>query len=74
MFIFIWITRSNLIINPIVREHVFAILSIYLLKFKYDINVKPRMLNWLTLSISTPSVVNVSSSTYLLGIWKILFY
>ena len=53
---------SNLVISPIVREHLFAILSIYLLQFKCDTNIKPRMLNWLTLSMSTLSVVIVSSS------------
>ena len=59
---------SNLIIIRTVREHLFAILSICLLQLKHEINVKPRMLNWLTLSISTTQVVNVSSSTCLLGI------
>ena len=48
----------NLVIGPIVREHLFAILSICLIQFKCEINVKPRMLNRLNLSIFTPSIVN----------------
>ena len=34
---------SNFIIIRIVREHLFAILSICLFGFKYEMNVKPRI-------------------------------
>ena len=61
-------TFFNLFINPIVLEYLFAIFSMRLCQFKCMSNIKPMKLKCWTLSMFTPSIVNVGTITFFYGI------
>ena len=61
-------TCFNLFIIPIVLEYLFATFSICLCQFRCVSNVRPKKFKCCTLSMFTPSIVNVGTITLLFGI------